>query len=485
MQCGLRIKSIREKGETMLNFDDYKVFLGSIDGLVIVDLSGKIVYMRDSLARDCYVNSVQMTGQSVLGMNILDVIPTTNIMSVFNENHSEVGNFYFVEGRAIVSTRKPLYKDGEIVGAIEYDLFGEDGRFLSEFIHRAMNISGNQPLVNIDQSKFQLAKYTINSIVGSSKIMENVKDEIRAASRYNSTVLIEGKTGCGKESAAHSIHALSDRQLAPFISLNCAALPENLIETELYGYDDGTFTGGKKGGKKGKIELANGGTIFLDEINQLPMTAQPKLLRFLQEQEINRVGGDKNIRVDVRVIATSNEDLKALVKEGKFREDLYYRLNVIKIIMPTLGERKEDIPELVESIIARLNIRFNLNVGSVSPAVVEMLKNHDWPGNVRELNNALERAMNRCRGNILELEHFGEFVNNIVRTDYTKTKELEVKPLEQIKKEFERKAIVQALKLCDGNKVKTADLLKISRSLIHKKIVEYHIDRREYYGSSE
>lgn len=459
---------------------DYKTLLENIDGLVVVDRDGTILIMEDSLARICYVDGQQMNKDIVVGRNIMDVIPTTNIMRCFDQKEPQVADYYFVEGRTIVSSRKPLFHNGEIVAAIEYDLFGIDGEYLTDFLLKTMNLSKEISELKNRYPSFQQAKYTIKSIIGDSPKIRKVKNEIEVASRYISTVLIEGETGSGKELVAHSIHSLSDRQLGPFIKVNCAAIPEALVESELFGYEEGSFTGGVKGGKKGKIEMANGGTIFLDEINQLPLSAQPKLLRALQEHEVNPIGSEKNIAVDVRVIATSNEDLKKMVSEGRFREDLYYRLNVINIKVPSLIERKEDIPAIVDNLIQRLNKQLDKHVVGISKKALSVLKRHNWPGNVRELNNVIERAMSHCEGDMLKTIHFNDNFMREYQLPEDHFEDISEETLSQIRDRAERKAIVDALVNCRGNKVKAAKILGISRSLIHKKINKFNITEEEY-----
>ena len=252
------------------------------------------------------------------------------------------------------------------------------------------------------------------------------------------------------------------------------------MESELFGYEEGAFTGGKKGGKKGKIEMANGGTLFLDEINQLPLREQPKLLRVLQEREVNPVGSEKNISVDIRVIATSNEDLKTMVAQGRFREDLYYRLNVINIRVPSLRERKEDIYDIAMDFIERFNKELDKNVTGISQPAMRVLRDFNWPGNIRELKNVIERAMNRCDGDTLKAMHFKEdFMRGHGEAEYDEQGS-GGESLEVIRNRAERKAIVEALIRSRGNKVKAAAELSISRSLIHKKIRKFQIKEDEF-----
>lgn len=237
-------------------------------------------------------------------------------------------------------------------------------------------------------SRGHVAKYTFDSIVGNSEIIRQVKQMAQKIATSNSTVLICGQTGTGKELFAQSIHNASPRCGYPFIAINCAAIPENLLESELFGYEEGSFTGAKKGGKPGYFELAHGGTLFLDEISEMDINLQSRLLRVLQEKEVTRVGGDTIINVDVRIIAASNKDLKALVNQSKFRKDLYYRLNVLSLFLPPLEERKEDIPVLMEAMMQEMGGHFTL-----TPDALELLQEIRFEGNVRELRNLMERLL--------------------------------------------------------------------------------------------
>lgn len=241
------------------------------------------------------------------------------------------------------------------------------------------------------------AKYTFDDIVGNSEILLNAIEKAKIAAETPATVILRGESGTGKELFAHAIHNASNRKYAQFVRVNCAAINENLLESELFGYDEGAFTGASKGGKIGLFEKANGGTIFLDEIGELSLNTQAKLLRVLQEKEILRVGGTKPFPIDVRVITATNVDLEKAITENKFRQDLYYRLNVVPIYIPALRERLEDIHLLVRHLINRFNQEYGRNVERVSDSVLEIIKSYDWPGNVRELENFVGRAMINIR----------------------------------------------------------------------------------------
>lgn len=295
------------------------------------------------------------------------------------------------------------------------------------------------------------------------------------ASNSASTVLIEGETGSGKELIAHAIHSLSTRRAANFVRVNCSAIPAELMESEFFGYAPGAFTGASKKGKIGRFQLADKGSLFLDEVNLLPATMQPKFLRVLQEREIDPVGGDGVIPVDVRVIAASNIPLEQLVQQGDFRSDLYYRLNVVHITAPPLRSRKEDIPLLVEDIIRRLNGQLGMAIQGVTPGVLELLENYDWPGNVRELQNAIESAMNTAKGTLLQEGDFDRLMLRMnARSRRALTGESEFN-LQSNKQEVERSLIRRALQATGGNHAKAARLLGISRTVLYKKLDLYHM----------
>ena len=299
---------------------------------------------------------------------------------------------------------------------------------------------------------------------------------VETAKRYaksNGTILLRGETGTGKEVIASSIHNESLRADGPFLAINCATFNENLMESELFGYERGAFTGANRGGKAGKFEMADGGTLFLDEVNSLPYHIQPKLLRALQEKEVTRIGG-KPRPVNIRVIAATNQDLWKLVEEGKFREDLYYRLNVVEIDIPPLAQRREDIPILAQHQLHKLNRQMVKRVERISDEVMALFEAYDWPGNVRELNNILERAMNRCRGDTLEVENLGDFVTKVLNKQVEVDWEDE-NPLEKVRMQAEKEAIQRALEVTKGNRSQAARLLKISRTSFYDKLEKYRI----------
>ena len=291
----------------------------------------------------------------------------------------------------------------------------------------------------------------------------------------SSTVLIDGETGSGKELVAHAIHELSPRCKNRLIKVNCAAIPAELLESEFFGYVEGAFTGASRGGRIGKFEMANGGSLFLDEINQMPLALQPKLLRVLQEREIERVGSSATIPIDTRIISSTNTPLEKLVMEEKFRSDLYFRLNVVCIHVPPLRERSEDIPLLIDWLMKQLNFRLNLQIPGISQEAVQRLMEYDWPGNVRELQNVLERAMNLAWFETLEWKYFSDYFKHHAYETKTLNSAAPPRLLRQRTDELEKDILMQVLQEFHGNKTLVAQNLGISRTILYKKLHKYQL----------
>jgi len=317
------------------------------------------------------------------------------------------------------------------------------------------------------------ARYTFEDIIGESYEMQRVIEYAKIVANSPSTILIEGESGTGKELLAQSIHNFSNRGKAAFVAVNCGALPEALIESELFGYDDGAFTGASKGGKPGKFELANGGTLFLDEIGEMPLDMQVKLLRAIQEGVITRVGGTKNVTVDVRIIAATNKDLKEEIKKGLFRLDLYYRLSVIPLRIPSLKERKEDIPMLINYFLQSKSLKLNKDVPEISPEVYRFLLSYSWPGNVRELENFIEKTVN-LNGNIV-WDVTKEHVKNLPNVGITPHRSSSGKTPIITLEEMEKKMITEAIKILESNISQVAKALGISRNTLYLKMKKYGI----------
>ncbi|WP_172674201.1 sigma-54 interaction domain-containing protein [Syntrophomonas palmitatica] len=317
------------------------------------------------------------------------------------------------------------------------------------------------------------AKYSLSAIIGESQAISEVKEMVKIVAPLNNPVLIYGETGTGKELFAHAIHQESSRREGPFIRVNCAGIPDNLLESELFGYEEGAFTGARKGGKPGKFELANNGSILLDEVSELSWMAQAKLLRALQENEIERVGSTEIIPVNVRVISATNVPLNELVTQGKFRKDLFFRLNAFNLKIPPLSERIEDIPLLCQHFIDNYNRENGGKVEHLNDEALKLLADYHWPGNIRELNIVIERACTDARKGIITVDNLLRFSNESTRR---KTEEYSGFDIKEAKREAEKATIIRALKASNGNRTRAAQLLGISRSSLYNKMEQLNME---------
>ncbi|NOR12818.1 MAG: response regulator [Candidatus Aminicenantes bacterium] len=353
-------------------------------------------------------------------------------------------------------------------GAFDYMAKPFSPKELRVNIRKALN-NRKMLMENLYLRKELEAKIEFDLVVGKSEAMEAMLDVVKKVSPSESTVLISGESGTGKEILAREIHKHSLRRDGPFVVVDCGALVETLFESELFGHVRGSFTGAYET-KHGRFELANGGTVFLDEISNISLNIQAKLLRVIQEKEVTRVGSAKSIKIDVRIIAATHEDLAEAVKGGKFREDLFYRLSVVPIHVPPLRERKEDIPLLVDHFLLKYNKRAKKNIQSVSPQILEALRAYDWPGNIRELENTIERAIVLTRNDQLGLE---DLIYHGIGSGLSFLEPVggKYKTLDEIEKEY-IKAVIRAH---HGNKSKTAKILSIDRKTLLSKLKRYNI----------
>lgn len=446
-----------------------KQVLEAIDCVLVTDINGKIIYINKNHAQ---VLGIEL--EEVFGKHVQDIIPNTRMHLVAESGKEEIGSiFQMKNGQTIICNRLPIKKDGVVIGAVAVTTFrkiDELGTLLEQIKKLNLEICHYKK----ELRELRGAKYSYDNIIGTTPEIQKLKLLIKNVAQTKSTVLIVGDTGTGKELFAHSLHDLSPRRYKPFIRLNCAAIPEHLLESELFGYEEGAFTGAKKGGKPGKFELANNGSLLLDEINQLPLPLQSKLLRVIQEKEIERVGSVRSKEINVRLICTTNQILLDLVNKGYFREDLYYRINVVEINIPPLRERMNDLELLVNCLVEKINRECGVYIKGVDSDVLELFKTHHWPGNVRELEHTLERAANIVLTGNLKLEHF-TFMS-ILNQGHKKTKKNEESlSLEEIKVKAEKEAIIKVLANTKGNKKLASDLLKIDRSVLYDKIRKYQI----------
>lgn len=449
---------------TMMN----KIFDPIPVSIILIDKDTRIVMINEKFAEFLGVKR-----DEAIGKTVLEVDPYSRFPYVFKTKKAELSWAHkFANGHTAIVHRIPvLDDDGEVLYGFGLVLYGDVEDF-KEIVDKNRLLE-----IEISHYKDQLkqvygAKYSWNNIIGESEKITQAKYFGKKAANTDSTVLLIGESGTGKELFAHAIHNGSKRSHNPFVKVNCAAIPNELLESELFGYEEGAFTGAKKGGKIGKFELANSGTIFLDEIGDMPMNMQVKLLRVLQEKEIERVGGNKTKKIDVRVIAATNKNLKKLVQQGKFREDLYYRLNVVVIEIPSLKERLYDIEALCNHLLDKITNRLGKYVIHISEGAMNYLKSYQWPGNVRELENVLERAVNLVDGDIIMPMHLPI---NIMKNK-TVPSDGPIRELQYLIEEVEKEAILQCLEYTNWNKQLTARLLNISRSSLYEKIEKFGIE---------
>lgn len=437
----------------------------------ILDRSGRYVFVSQKWAE-----RMNCAPENAIGRHVTEFFPYTRAMEAMEKKAPILAHPIKISDASDAkqfTSYLPLFEGHEVVGCVIQTVFHNIDEAIC-FSDNFNKVYRERNYYKQELRKLQGSRYQIENIIGESKSILALKENIRLAARSASNVLIEGETGTGKELVAHAIHDLSNRAFHPMIKVNCAAIPLELAESELFGYEYGAFSGAKAGGKSGKFELAHKGTLFLDEINQMSALIQPKLLRVIQEGELERVGGSKNIKIDVRLIAAANASLEDMVDDKLFRSDLYYRLNVINIRIPPLRDRLSDIPLLVSNMIERLNLQLGTTVEGVSPEALENLCDYAWPGNIRELQNVLERAMNARLTGMIPWQYFSEYFQQ-KRKNFLTDRATFRTPIRETKRNLERSMIYDALMKNRGNKKRTAESLGISRTMLYRKIQEYGI----------
>jgi transcriptional regulator with PAS, ATPase and Fis domain len=443
----------------------FKIFDHMPIGINYVDETGHIVRLNQAM-----LDYFHLT-HAVEGKHISEIEPSSRLPVVLRTMKAEVAHRHrFANGREAIVHRIPIMDKGRLIGALGIILFGDlhEIYMLAEknklLLSKLADYEKNQ---NIYKTKYSLA-----DIVGSSPGIKACKEQVKRIAKSNSNVLITGESGVGKELFAHAIHNESSRKDAPFIRVNCAAIPETLLEAELFGYEEGSFTGAKKGGQPGKFELANGGTLFLDEIGDMPYMMQAKILRVLQEREFERVGGNGVVQVNVRVIAATNADLEKLVQSAAFRHDLFYRLNVLSLKIPPLRERQEDIANLTyyfQGVIYQENGIY----ANIAPECVKLLTKYDWPGNIRELRNVVEKIALAAEGRMAQISDIPQYL--LHQIDRKKIRQASGSSLVALLEQVEAEEIARAIEICDGNKIKAAEYLQIPKVRLYRKIKKYNI----------
>lgn len=427
-------------------------------GIIILNSDNDIIHIN-SKALD-YLD-INISSQRIINRNIYEIIDNIKLVDTGNKDEVAIWNIKGNEIRVKYSINKLSLSDNRFSLMISFDYM--------------------QDIINIAKTYENREKIHFSNIIGNSKAILKAINRSKVAASTDSTVLIQGSSGTGKELFARSIHNEGLRKDGPFVALNCASIPDTLIESELFGYEKGAFTGASTTGKKGKIELAHNGTLFLDEIGDLPLYTQAKLLRVLQERTIDKIGGTKPIFVNVRIISATNKDLRKLVEEGKFRLDLYYRLNVIPIKLPDLKDREDDVFLCAEYILNNLCNRMNLKPKELSDEVKIAFEKYHWPGNIRELENVLEHGVCFSKGRYIRLEDLPEyFVEEYEKLSLdSKIKDIANMEgtLDELKLKFEKALIEEMLNRYGNNvegKKKVADKLNIGLTTLYRKINDYY-----------
>lgn len=425
------------------------------EGIVAIGESGRVTHLNRVAEKMLGVSGKQLLGKNFGETAGVEAKLWEKILSEKDLKDCELNLNLWGRAAFFLLSVRPVEAHGRLLGKI---LILTEKRRVHELIQR---FGGRQ------------ARFTFSDIKGEDPKLKRQIELAKIAAKTGSRVLLVGESGTGKELFAQAIHNESPRRAGPFVAVSCAAVPRELIEAELFGYREGAFTGARRGGQIGKFELADGGTLFLDEISSMPLEMQAKLLRVLQEGEVMRLGDERPRRVQVRVIAAANTDLMEEVRHRNFREDLYFRLNVVEIFIPPLRERKGDLPLLVEHILARSSVQLNRSAIRISREAMGVIMAYSWPGNVRELENCLERASILCEGDLIEVEHLPRQLFMVPEKDpWERHQE---RPLH----EWEEQIIAQALERCDGNISLCARRLGVSRSTLHRRIKEMGMNKKK------
>ncbi|MBP1920682.1 sigma-54 interaction domain-containing protein [Youngiibacter multivorans] len=451
-----------------------KILEISDDGFLIVDRDGTIIEMNKA-----YLEFLELKKQNVIGRHVTDVILNSKLGEITKSGREDVNVVHKLasgqspnKDKYVIVTRAPVSDGNKVIAAVGQIKFTRNALDIAAKL-KAMD--DEVQYYRKELERFVGSKYSFQSMIGESAPFNEAIRIAKKAAKSDMSVLLTGETGTGKEVFANAIHYDSERKNRPIIRINCAAIPAELMESELFGYAEGSFTGAVKGGKKGKFELANGGTVFLDEIGDMPLTMQAKLLRVLQEKELEKVGSSETIPVDVRIISATNQNLEDMVRNGTFREDLYYRLNVIRVEIPPLRVRMDDIELFVEAFLADLNEKYDTDV-SISEDALKVLKQYKWPGNIRELKNVIDRSYSLVDDSIIT---FSQLPKTILVKNRLPVLMKAGKTLPDLVDDFEKEILISYLEKNSYNCVKTAEELGIHRATLYNKIEKLNIKIRD------
>ncbi|PUE48930.1 sigma-54-dependent Fis family transcriptional regulator [Limnohabitans sp. 2KL-1] len=476
----------------------FDVFADASEGMLLVDRSGSVVWINDQYRR--YLPALGFASEAeFVGQPVSSVIQNTQMLQVLQTGKPILIDLLTNRAGTFVVSRFPLHDDaGHVIGALGVVLFDQPQSnlqpFLAKFTLMQRELDEARDALAVQRrvgAGLRQARHSFASFIGSSSVVTDLKRQARRAAQSGSPVLLLGETGTGKELLAHAIHASSPRARGPLVSVNIAAVPETLLEAEFFGVAPGAYTGAERKGREGKFRLADGGTLFLDEIGDMPLGLQAKLLRALQEGEIEPLGSNQLQAFDARVIAATSRDLAQLVREGLFREDLYYRLNVLPLRVPPLRERASDIPALLEVLAEELTLRSGVPHPELSAQAVALLSAQHWRGNVRELRNVLEQLLLRSDTGVIDAEDVAQVLRLSGLSDISPASPLSAvdaeggawasgdrlaqapdlqRPLAQQVEELERRAVAAALQATQGNKVAAARMLGLSRAKLYQRL---------------
>ncbi len=438
------------------------IFDSIYNGAMVTDANGLVTHLNKP-----YAQFLGLDADESIGKHCTDVVENSRMHIVARTGKPEINHTQTIRGQNIVVHRIPIRREGTVVAVFGLVMFQDVGEVV-KLAKKLRHLESQVKRYKKELMTLRSTRYTLDSIIGNSRATAELKQEALVAAANTYPVLIVGESGTGKELFAQSIHHASSRGIHPFVQINCAAIPKDLLESELFGYDRGAFTGARSSGKPGKFELAHRGTIFLDEIGDLPLEMQPKLLRVLEEKMFERVGGNKLIQSDFRLIAATNQNLERLIDNGRFRKDLYYRLNVISLNIPPLRDRTDDIIPIARHLLRQASTADEIRL---SPEAISVLLAYSWQGNVRELSNMLDRALSTMNGDVIDLTDLP-----LPRRRHPAKPEVAgVAPIREVQADAEKSAIVAALKKTANNKARAASLLGIHRTLLYKKMKKYGV----------
>lgn len=459
--------AIQEVEALQKQLEMYELIFESIHyGSLVTDEKGYITHMNKP-----YGNFLNLDPQPQIGKHCTEVVENSRMHIVAQTGKPEFSNSHLLKGQKMVVHRIPIKKDGKVI-AVYGQLVFKDVRDVGKLAKELSLLESKVKLYEAELLALRSTRYTLDSIIGVSDTITSLKAQALKAAASHFPVLISGESGTGKELFAQAIHQASPRKIYPFVRINCATIPKDLFESELFGYEKGAFTGANTEGKPGKFELADRGTIFLDEIGELPAAMQPKLLRVLEEKEFERVGGTRVIRSNFRLIAATNQNLDGMIRDGRFRKDLFYRLNVFPIMIPPIREHREDIIPVFLHLLQRLSEEADLFDIRLDKSAQKVLVEHGWPGNIRELSNVLEWTLSSLEGNVIRDRDLPFYLKP--RQDMLPPEKHS--PMREVHAHAEAQAIRQALKESDQNKARAARILGIHRTLLYKKIKKYGLE---------